>query len=58
MYDQSKSYLIFVQVLAFTKKPSPLSKILYDQVYFDRRDQFDQSMGSSDTWSDNSDQTS
>ena len=26
------------------------------QLYFDRRDQFDPSMRSSDTWSDNSDQ--
>ena len=41
--------LFFVHILAFTKKPSSLSTNLYDQVYFDRRDQFNPSMSSSDT---------
>ena len=31
---------------------------VYDLVYFDRRDQFDPSMGSSDNWWNNSGQTS
>ena len=45
-------------VLTFTKKSSHLSTNLYDPVYFDHRDRFDPSMGSSHTWSDYSGQTS
>ena len=51
--------LLFEQVLASTINPSPrLSKRLYDRVYFDCWDKFHQSIGSSDTWSDSSGQTS
>ena len=42
--------LIFSTSIGFHKKPSPcLSTHLYNQVYFDRRDQFNPPMGLSDT---------
>ena len=51
--------LIFCTSIGVQKKPSPrLSTNLYDQVYFNRRDQFNPSMSFSVTWSDNSRQTS
>ena len=50
---KSKSYLNLCTSISVHKKPS---LNLYAQVYFDRRDQFN-SMGSSDTWSDNFGQT-
>ena len=54
-----KSYLIFFRTnVGVHKKHSPLVTSLYNQVYFAREDQFNLSMVSSDTWSDNYVQTS
>ena len=52
VFYKSKSYLIFYKYWR-SQKTSRLSTNLYNQVYFDCRDQFNPSMGSSDTWSDN-----
>ena len=50
--------LIFCTSIGIHKKPSPrLSTGLYNLVYFNRWDQFNQSMGSSDTRPDNYGQT-
>ena len=50
---------MFCTSIGVHKKPFPrFSIIFYDQVYFDHLDKFNPSMGSSDTWSDNSGQTS
>ena len=58
VFIKSKSYLNFCTSTGIHKKPSPrLSTNVYSLVYFDRRDQFNPSMGSSDTWSDNYGQT-
>ena len=43
--------LIFGTSIGVHKKPLRLSTNLYNLVYFDRRDQFNLSMGLSDTWS-------
>ena len=58
VFYKSKSYLYLCTSIDVHKKPSRLSTHLYDHVYFDRRDQFNPSMDFSDTWSDNSGQTS
>ena len=50
--------LTFCTSIGVHKKPSRLSTNLYDQIYFDRWDQFYPSMVLSDTGSNNSGQTS
>ena len=60
VFYKSKSYLIFFCTsIGIHKRPSPRSLTnLYNLVYFDCRDQFNPSKGSSETWSDNYGQTS
>ena len=55
VFNKSKSYLNFCTSIDVLKKPSPcLSTNLDYQVYFDRLDQFDPSIGLRDSMPNNS----